>query len=110
MDELTDFGQFANGDHQLFGDIDRVAGHKPNAADAVDLIEAIEQVGKECGELWLVFAIAVDILSEQGDLFVSSICEALAFSDDIIGMAGDLRASCVGDDAVGAVLVAAAYD
>ncbi len=59
---------------------------------------------------WLVFAVAVDVLAEEGDLFIALAHEHRAFFDNAFGRAGDFFAAGVGDDAIGAKLIAAADD
>ena len=60
--------------------------------------------------LRMVFAVAIYVLPKQRHLAVALINEEAALGHDIVGRPRDLRTTCVGDDAVGAVLVAAADD
>ncbi len=110
MDEFAEGREIADRLHQLEGDVDRVGGHEADAFHAGDFVEPIEKVVEKAVPFGLVFAVAVDVLAEQGDLFIALFDEHAALFDDALGRAGDLLAACIGDDAVGAEFIAAADD
>ena len=103
--------QVANRFHQLVRDIDRVAGHEADAFDARNLIDVIEQIVEKAVPFRLVFAIAVDILSEQCDFFIA-LCQQDGgiLRQCCLGCREDFRSAGIGDDAIGAVFIAAADD
>ena len=55
-----------------------------------------------------VFAVAIDVLTKESDLFIPLIDKPLAFFYDAFRGSRDLSAAGIGDDAIGAKLIAAA--
>lgn len=110
MDEFAEAGKVAYRLHQIESDIDRVGGHEADPLHARDSIEFAEEIVKQTVPFWLVFSVAVDILAEQRDLFIALIDEAAALLEDAFRRAGNFLAACIGDDAVGAELVATPDD
>src|SRR5690242_11827674 len=110
MDEFAEAGQVAYRLHQIEGDVDRVGGHEADPFHARDSIESVEEIVKQAAPSWLVFSVAVDILAEQRDLFIALIDEATTLFYDAFGRAGNFLATGIGNDAVGAELIATPDD
>ena len=110
MDEFAERGKIADGLHELDGDVDRVGGHEADPLHAGDCVESVEKIVEKAVPFGLVFAVAIDVLAEQGDLFIALIDELFALFDDAFWGAGDFLAAGIGDDAIGAEFIAAADD
>ena len=65
---------------------------------------------REVAALVEVLAVAVDVLAEEGDVLIPGLDEAARLCHDVVKAPGALPAPDVGDDAVGAEVVAAVHD
>ena len=139
MDVAADAGAIADHFQHIIAEVTRVAGDKAQTLDRGDLlVDAVEQVGEGGGVgsregvavvaalvgppllgldhavdldgRVVLEAVVVDGLAQERDLDHARIGEHLDLVDDVPGRAVDLGPTGVGDDAVGAELVAAAGD
>src|SRR5579862_2302556 len=110
MHEFTNGWKVAYRVHQFNCDVDGVRGHKTHSFEAGDLIELVEKIVKKALPFGLVFAVAVDVLSQEGNFFVALMDEACAFFHDAFRGTGNLLTSSIGHYAIGTKLVAAADD
>ena len=86
-----------------------MAGHEADLVIAGDPAQQVEQVGKVDG-VFQPFAVAVDVLPQQGDLLVTGLHQAAELGQDRVGFTAALPPADVGHDAVGAEVVAAVHD
>ena len=94
---------------ELVGRVLRLARHKPEPVVARDGVDGGEQVCKVVIGV-KIFAVAVHVLAEEGDLLVALGDEAAALLDDLLRLAAALAAAHIGHDAVRAEVVAAVHD
>ena len=88
---------------QAFLHVVGVAGGIADARQPIDLVERGDQA-VQAGALGIVPC--VDVLAEQGDLARAGVDQRFRFVDDCREGAADLGTAGVGDDAIGAELVA----
>ena len=139
MDKPADARTIPDHLKHIITKVTRIARHESQALNRRDfLMDAIEQIRKGrrvrackriavvrsfvCSTLlWLnnpierhrrvvLEAVVVDGLSQQRDFEYPSVRECFDLVDDVFWWSMDLRAACVGDDAVGAELVAPTRD
>lgn len=110
VDKFAKRGEIADRLHQLFGDVDRVGGHEADPLHTGDPVQFMQKVVEKAVPFGLVLAVAIDVLPEEGDLLIAGVNEFFTLLDDALWGAGDLLAPGVGDDAVGAELIAAPDD
>ena len=101
MQVLADLGLGGDGIDELEAGILRVAGHKADVVIAGHGAEQVEQVG-EIDLLLQPFAVAVDVLAQQGDLLIACFHKAPELGEDIAGLSALFPAPDIGHDAVGA--------
>ena len=85
VDKFAEAFEVADGFHQLARDVDRVAGHEADSFHSVDLVELVEQVVEEAVPFGLVFAVAVDVLAKEGNLFIPLGARSAALFNDVLG-------------------------
>ena len=86
-----------------------MAGHKPQPKIARHGVQTAQQIGKVNIQPQIL-AVGVDVLAKQGDLFVPR-CDQLAqLLFDLLRAAAALAAAHIGDDTVGAEVVAAIHN
>ena len=86
-----------------------VAGHEAKVIVPRHLAEHGQQVG-EVHPGFQALAVAVHVLAQQGDLFVTRLHQLAALRQNVLGAAAALSAAHIGHDAVGAEIVAAVHD
>ena len=104
MDVVAENGGFVDGMDDVAGEVAGVAGGEADAADSLDLANGDEEFGE--GAVPCRVAVAVDILAEELDFGVAEVGDAAGFFEHGGGGSAALFAAGVGDDAVGAELVA----
>ena len=108
MDVLADMRAVLDRVDQLVADVLRVRGHEAHAANALHLVHHAQEVSEVC--TLVVFAVRVHILPEQRHLAIALRHGALHLRNDLLRRAAALTSAHIGDDAVGAVVVAAVHD
>jgi len=94
---------------ELLGGVLGVGGHKPDEEVPGNGIHLLQQVGKVHGFIQ-VFAVGVHILPQQGDVLVALGHQFPHLVQNVLRLPGALPAPDVGDDAVGAEVVAPVHD
>ncbi len=110
MDEFAKGGKVADRLHQFDGDIDRMGSHEADPLHARNFIQPVEEVVEEAVPFRFVFAVAIDILAEESDLFIPLFDEFRGILRRCFRGGGNLLAARIGDDAIGAEFIAAADD
>ena len=87
----------------------RVAGHEADVVVTRHGAQQVEQVG-EVDLFFQALAVAVHVLTQQGDLFVACFHKAAELGQDVAGLAALFAAAHIGHDAVCAEVVAAIHD
>ncbi len=108
VDVVAEGGYGVDDFDDVAGEVSGVAGGESDATDAGNLADGSEQLGE--GTRALGVAVAVDILAEELDFGVAAVGDAACLFENGVGASAALLAACVGDDAVGAELVAAFDD
>ena len=106
---LGDLGILCHGVEELLGSVSGMAGHEADEEIAGELGNRGQQIGK-IEALAQILAVGVDVLAQQGDLTGAVFDELAALGQDVLHLAAALTAADVGDDAVGAEIVAAVHD
>ena len=109
MDAMTDLFALCHGLEQPGAGILGMAGHKTDAEVAGNGVAQFQQTGK-IGEILLIQAVGIDILAQQGDILVALGHQFFQFGNDHVGMTAALSAAHVGNDTVGAEIVAAVHN
>ena len=100
---------FGHGVQQFFGTVLGVAGHKANAKIAGQVVNLPQQLGK--GNSWgQIFTVAVHILPQERDLFISVGDQLLGLCQHIARLSGALPPPHIRHDAVSAKVVAAVHN
>ena len=86
-----------------------LAGHEAHPVVAVDPVDLCEKVGKIIARAEIL-AVAVDVLTEQRDLFIARRDQLADLAHDLLRLAAAFAAADVGHDAVRAEVVAAVHD
>ena len=86
-----------------------MAGHEPNQKISGDLGNLFQQVCKIHSAVQIL-AIGIHILPQQGDVLDTAGDQLTALLQNVLGLAAALPAPDVGDNAVGAEVVAAIHD
>ena len=86
-----------------------VAGHEADQVVPGDLVDLREEVGEIHGGLQ-VLAVGVDVLAQEGDVLVPLVHQLPDLRQDVPRLPAPLPAPDIGDDAVGAEVVAAVHD
>jgi len=92
----------------IAGEIAGMRGGKADALDAVDLTDRGEKLREGAFAGWI--PVAIDVLAEELDFCEARLSDSLGFGEDRGAGAAALFAARVGDDAVGAELIAAFDD
>src|SRR5579871_629152 len=108
MDVVAEGGGGIDSLDDVAGEVARVRGGEADAADARDVADGGEEFGE--GHAAGGVAPGVDVLAQELDVGVAKVGHLAGFDEDGGGGAGALFAPGVGDDAVGAELVAAFDD
>ena len=74
------------------------------------IMKAVEKVMEKFIPARLIISVAVHILAKQRDFFITRRRQSFALLLDILRWARDLFTASVGNNAVGAILIAAAND
>ena len=98
-----------DGLNQIIGEILRVRRHKAYALQAIDLAYFFKQGGKALAP-FKPLAVGIHILPEQHDFFYAVRDERLHLAHNILRLARLLSAAHIGDDAVGAKVIATVHD
>ncbi len=101
--------QLGDGVDDAVGQVGRVGGEEADPLEAIDGVEGVKQVG-EVRRSRQVAAEGFDGLTEQGHLANAAVDEMLHLVANVVDCPAALAAAAVGDDAVGAELVAAVDD
>ena len=109
MQVLAQLRLGGDGINELMAGVLGVAGHKADVIIAGHGAQQVEKVG-EIDLLFQTLAIAVHVLTQQGDLLIARFHKAAELRKDIAGLAALLAAADVGHDAVGTEVVAAVHD
>jgi len=110
MEVFAHFGQFGHSVEDAIVEIAGIAGEEAEAPEAWDFVEHFEDVGEADGFVAVGIFVGVDGLAEEGNFLDAVIHQAAGFFQDVFRRAGDFAAADVRDDAIGAVLIAAAHD
>ena len=94
---------------ELLGSVLGVGGHKPDEEVSGDRVYLLQQVGEVHG-LVQILAVGIHVLPQQGDVLVAVPDQLLHLPEDVLQLPGALPAPDVGDDAVGAEVVAPVHD
>ena len=108
MDVVAEGGGGVDGLDDVAGEVAGVRGGEAHAADAGEFAYGYEELGEGHAAGWV--AVGVDVLAEELDFGEAEVDHLASFDEDGSGGAGALLAAGVGDDAVGAELVAALDD
>ena len=109
VDMLAQVRLCGDGVDQLMAGILGVASHKANLIIAGHRAEHVQQVGKI--DLFVQpLAVAVDILTQQGDLLIALRHQLLKLRQNGGGFAAALPPAHIGHDAVGAEVIAAVHN
>ena len=109
MQVLAQLRLGGDGINELMAGVLGVAGHKADVIIAGHGAQQVEKVG-EIDLLFQTLAIAVHVLTQQGDLLIARFHKTAELRKDIAGLAALLAAADVGHDAVGAEVIAAVHD
>ena len=94
-----------HGVEELVGGILGVAGHKTQQEIAVQAGQLVQKVGK-AARLGQILSVGVHILSQQGDLFITLGNQTFYIGNNAGFVPAALPTPDIGDDAVGAEIVA----
>ena len=106
---LAELGQPAEGVDQLVREILGMGGGKPDPLDAGDLVNLLEEV-REGNFTVLLEAVGIDVLPDQGDFPNPAGGQVTDLGEDLPARPADLATADMGNDAVGAEIVAALHD
>ncbi len=106
---LGDLGVLRHGVKELFGGVSGVAGHEADQKVPGELGDLGQQV-REVHAAVQVLAIGIDVLTQKGDLLAAAVNERLALGQNGLRAAAALPAPDIGDNAIGAEIVAAVHD
>ena len=109
MQVLAQLGLGSNGVDELMAGILGVAGHKPDVVVSGHGAQQVQQVG-EVDLFFQTFAVAVDVLSQKGDLLVASFHQPPELCQNVPGFAAFFPSPDIGHDAVCAEVIAAIHD
>ena len=98
-----------DGVDQLAGTVLGVRGHEAQPVVAGDLVDLADQLSEGRPRLEPL-TVAVDVLSEQGDILIALFDHLLRLRDDDLGLSAALSAAHIRHDAVGAEVVTAVHD
>ncbi len=112
MQVVADVGVCGHGEQYLVGHVFGVGRREAYAHVGGGVGHNAEQVGKVGAFLSLFVAVpvAVDVLTEQGDFLESLAAQVGHLVENALHAAATFAATGIGDDAVGAEIVAAAHD
>ena len=109
MQMLAEFVQAAEAVDQLIGEILRMGGGEADPCDPLDGIDLTQQLGK--GDFpRILLPVGVDVLTDQGDLPHPRGRKFPHFGENFAARPADLPTAHMGDDAIGAEIVAALHD
>ena len=109
MQLLRDFGIARHGVEELLAGITRMAGHEADEKISRNLGNGGQQVGKIHAAAQIL-AIGVDVLPKKGDFLRAALDQRPALGENVLRLTAALPPTDVGDDAVGAEIVAPVHD
>ena len=110
--EVELLGDLLMGRHrveELVAGVPRMGGHEAEGEIPVQLRDLSEQV-REVDLHAQILAVGVDVLAQEGEFLIAPAYQVPAFVQNVLRQAAALPAPDVGDDAVGAEIVAAVHD
>ena len=109
MQLLRDFGITRHGVEELLAGITRMACHEADEKIPRNLGNGGQQVGKIHAAAQIL-AIGVDVLPKKGDFLRAALNQRPALCENVLRLTAAFPPTDVGDDAVGAEIVAAVHD
>ena len=109
MQVLRDLIAASHGVEQLVSAVLGVRGHKSDDEVALDIVELLQELSEVAAAVG-IFAVGIDILTEQGYLFIAALDKRASLGDYRLGRSAALPAPDIGHYAVAAKIVAAVHD